>query len=182
MTHVRYLLTQNRPADYQLELLRRGCCPYLAEVSLSLRRESVEVAVDTAGLFHLKTCLETGKPPETDFRLDRGRIREVLFWLRRLTEAVDALEEYLIFEEDVSLDLPDLYFDGREGRPRLLLKPSGRPLLESLCRLCLDIHCLCPESNADLVERRLVQRNAEQLLDRRALLAFLSSWSLEVSP
>lgn len=180
MTLVRYALDKGpRPAAYQLEWLRRGCCPYLAEASFFLQGESIQVAVETAGLFHLKTYLECGDERSGSPRLGRGMVPDVLRWLRLLTEAVDGLEEYLIFEEDVSLELSDLCFESRDGRPRLLLKPSGKDLLESLCCLCLEIERLCPGGNADLVERRLRQRNAEQRMDRAALLSFLSAWECE---
>ncbi|MDD4445403.1 MAG: hypothetical protein PHC36_06295 [Eubacteriales bacterium] len=180
MIHIRYSFADHRPEAYKLEVLRRGCCPALAEASLRENSECLDISVHAAGLFHVSTYLDSLCGNCIEHRLKNGMIPEVLGWLRRITEAIDTLEEYLIFEEDVSLCLSDLYFEAERGSARLLLKPSGVRLIEGLSRLCGEIHRQYPESNADLVARRLRERNAVQLMDRRALLAFLSAWECEL--
>ncbi|HCU08179.1 MAG TPA: hypothetical protein DF480_04320 [Clostridiales bacterium] len=180
MIHVRYSLSDHRPESYKLEVLKRGCCPALAESSFCEDGGILDIAVHAAGLFHVSTYLETRCTGGTDHRLKEGMVPEVLRWLRRVTEAMDSLEEYLIFEEDVSFCLSDLYFAGERGPARLLLKPSGMKLIEGLSSLCAEIHQRYPESNADLIARRLCERNAAQLMDRSALLSFLSAWACEL--
>ncbi|HRV32915.1 MAG TPA: hypothetical protein P5281_01100 [Anaerovoracaceae bacterium] len=181
MSFVKYTLTAPRPSDHKVEVLRRSCCPALAEASLFTHGEELAVTVRIAGLFHLKTYLEHQDASSEDHRLRGGQVPEILGWLRRVTEAMDLAAEYLIEEKDISLALEDLYFDAKEGPARLLLKSSDGTLIEGLISLCGEMYALCPDSNADLVARRLRERNAEQLMERRTLLAYLSGWACELN-
>ncbi len=179
MTQIGYTLAEPVPAAYKMEILRRGCCPALAEASICEEGGTVRITVHTGGLFHPASCMESWKSKD-ESRLSEGAIFGILGWLRRITQACAVLAEYMIWEEDVSLRLADLYFENERGPARLLLKPGGAGLVSALCSLCLEMHEAYPDCNADLVARRLSERNGTQLLDRRALLSFLSSWEFEL--
>ncbi len=179
MTHIGYTLAAPALAAYKVEVLRRGCCPALAEASICVEGADIRIMVHTGGLFHPASCMENRKSIETG-RLVEGMVPLILGWLRRIIEACGILEEYMIFEEDISLRLEDLYFENERGPARLLLKPGGAGLVDALSRLCLEMHDAYPGCNADLVARRISERNGTQLLDRRALLSFLSSWEFEL--
>lgn len=180
MTKLVYALPGSAISDHQLQVVTRGCCRGMVGASYIQTKESLQMTAAVSGLFHLRTFLTAQNSPGERSDGNLHLFKEVLGWLRRILEALDLAEEYLIPFDSIGLELDFIYFETRKGRALLLLNPSEKGFIERLQLLCMEIFSMDPRSNADVIAERLLRVNAECLLDRKAVLRLLSSWEYEL--
>ncbi|NCB41529.1 MAG: hypothetical protein EOM59_02805 [Clostridia bacterium] len=181
MNELIYEIALESITEYSLEVMKRGCCPYVIKAVFYTEGECCKVKADVHGFFHLKTFLSSVERKRGRFDSSISLHKEVLGWLRKIIEALAASKEYLMTEDFVSFLLDDLYFESRQGRAVFLMKPSKGSSFEKLCRLCEEISEACPDSNADIIKTRLQLQNANSLLGLQDVLRFLSSWECEIA-
>ena len=125
MTTLEYTIEKGSIYEYQLELLRSGKCKALLPGSYYVEGDNIQILCETSGTISLPEMLKS-----RDLELLSG-FRSMLKALRRIIEASQLAEGYMIDNTKLSFAAGDIYFDADDGRAKLLLKP-GQQIFQAL--------------------------------------------------
>ncbi|NMA93646.1 MAG: hypothetical protein GX975_03185 [Clostridiales bacterium] len=160
---------------FLLEIWISGRCPLLCtarRLGARAGEGGPQILVIREGLMNLPLYLS-----ERRAGVNAG-IAELLKLLRLFVSSCILAEDWLIEDKFISLEGEDILFDPSGPSPKLVLRDSaaeGR-FVPRFAQLCSEL-----PANADLIAEKLIQADAEALMDKRALLSFLAAWEYEIS-
>ena len=175
MTTLEYTIEKGSIYEYQLELLRSGKCKALLPGSYYVEGDNIRILCETSGTISLPEMLKS-----RDLELLSG-FRSMLRALRRIIEASQLAEGYMIDNSKLSFAAGDIYFDADDGRAKLLLKPGQQSLVSSITALCGELGKRCPGVNAAVLSERLENEARRGTLGGERMLRLLSSWEFELA-
>jgi len=175
MTTLEYTIEEGSVCEYQLELLRSGRCRALLPGSYYLEDGRVRILCDTSGTLTLFQMLK-GRGDEL-----LSGYRSLLSVLRRIIEAVQLAEGYLIEDSKLSFNAEDIYFNADDSRARLIIKPGCETLSDAVSGICRELCRRSAGVNSDVLAEKIEKESRRGSIGSERMLRLLSSWEFELA-